>query len=338
MTKINEMILSDKPLLIADLGGTFAQVALYNPKTEAITEIENLSSRNYASPLALLTSYLNTINMDTYQLGGAIVAIAATLTEDKVVLSNIEWRFSQNNLEQSLGVPLVMLNDFEALAFSLDRLTPKMLAPLSPHSVTYISSEYFMESPKLVIGPGTGFGSALLSGPKGMRSAYAAEGGYIRYAPHDATARELCTIARRLTPEKSEFIVEDWLSGSRGIPLLIETMSILHNRRSGFTDAKGLTRALAEDDPFAHMILNRYLAMVGAVAGDLFIATGAEVLYLGGGLLPRLYKWSIARHFQTNFSNTPRLSHYLSEIPCAIIIEPDATLMGVAHYIDLQGT
>ena len=132
---------------------------------------------------AALTVYLK--QCDSPQISTGVVAVATPVLEDQLVFTNSHWRFSQDTIRRSFGIPeLKFINDFSALAFALPRLGQNDLKqiglptlPTSPALPTQGKSDGVCQI-RAVVGAGTGFGvSALVTDASGSR-AIDGEGGY----------------------------------------------------------------------------------------------------------------------------------------------------------------
>src|SRR5690606_36865883 len=112
-------------------------------------------------------------------------------TGERISLTNSPWSFDAEELKAAFGVErLLLLNDFEALAYALPHLGPADLHQIGGGTPVD-------RAPKVVLEPGTGLGVAgLVWSPAGWR-AVACEGGHISFAVEDA--REFAVLERLLT-------------------------------------------------------------------------------------------------------------------------------------------
>ncbi len=106
--------------------------------------------------------------MTAHMAGGAIEAaalgVAGTVENNRCTVTNSGWMVDGGVLRAAFGFKAVrLLNDFEALAWSLPELKPADLYPIG-------GGRPVAGAPMLVIGPGTGFGAACLLSRDGSLS------------------------------------------------------------------------------------------------------------------------------------------------------------------------
>ena len=108
--------------LVADIGGSKSRFALANfhGEPERISVIENDTVADVETALA---GYLQATGARPQT---ATLAIAGPIQGEDVALTNRAWRFRRSELAKRFGFSrLRIINDFEALAWSLPRLTDK---------------------------------------------------------------------------------------------------------------------------------------------------------------------------------------------------------------------
>ena len=143
--------------LVADIGGTNARLALYDPGTGALRARCDYINREFAQLEDIIAHWLQALNETAP--ANCCLAIAAPPSDDHVRMLNIDWSFSKRALAERFGFTrLQCLNDFQANAYSLPHLGNKELATLSPGQPGTIHK-------LAVVGPGTGLGPGLGSGP-----------------------------------------------------------------------------------------------------------------------------------------------------------------------------
>ena len=202
------------PRLVADIGGTNARFGWLNEAGATVSAVRRLPVQAHTSPTHAAQAYLGELQSllgTGYRAPRrAALAVATALDGDQVELTNSHWSFSQARLRADLGLDaLLVLNDFEALALSLPRLTASQLACRQPLPAAPCGT-------LAVIGPGTGLG---VGGVVQTRSGWAAlsgEGGHATLAAADDFEHELLAHVRR---EFSHVSAERLLSGI-GLPVL----------------------------------------------------------------------------------------------------------------------
>lgn len=205
--------------LVADIGGTHARFGLVDGPGRPVTHVQRLRADAHAHPIDAVRTYLASVTPVCAAPTQACFAVATPLGGDEVVFTNCRWRFSRHALQRELGLDrLHLLNDFEALALALPRLTADGLrahaAMQPPHGTL------------AVVGPGTGLGVAgLIETPAGWR-AIPGEGGHATLSSADDFEAAVLAAARR---EFDHVSAERLLSGI-GLPLLHRLVAAVSGR------------------------------------------------------------------------------------------------------------
>jgi glucokinase len=82
-----------------------------------------------------------------------------------------------------------------------------------------------------------------------------------------------------------------------------------------------------------------FCAMLGTVAGDLalmFRARGG--VYIAGGIVPRVVDLLARSQFHARFVAKGRFQPYLESVPIAVIVNPDATFLGLKSLAQAQSS
>ena len=321
---------SKTPLIIvADMGATFSRLAFID-EYQAIRHVKTYPSANFESPKEVVLAYLADINES--ELDHLFIAVAAPIIGDRLILTNNHWDFSQQAVAQALNTKVTFVNDFEALSLSLDHLSQAETIEIGQHQENRVITPPFQA--KVVIGTGTGFGTAMsLETPEGPIS-IPSEGGHALYSPQDKEETEIV----RLAIEKlgRPVIVEDLLACKHGIHRLIEIIAEIDQVDVHFEKSpEGLLMAALETaDPFAIRILDRYCMMLGNVASNIMLATGATGgIYIGGGFSPRFSEFLQASQFRECFLNKSAVREILESTPTYLITHPYATLVGLLQIL-----
>jgi glucokinase len=213
-----------------------------------------------------------------------------------------------------------LINDFEALAWSLPYLTAHDVNPLGRGNA-------LPGEPVAVIGAGTGLGMAGLVHRGSDMVVVATEGGHATLP--GSTAREDAVIAY-LRGRFGHVSAERALSGP-GLENLYAAIAVIDNATVASRTAAEVTqRALDRSCATCRAAADMFCAMLGTVAGNLalmFRARGG--VYLGGGITPRLADYLAQSEFRERFVAKGRFRNYLESIPTAIIMNPDAAFLGL---------
>ncbi len=225
--------------------------------------------------------------------GGAAIAAAGPRESGRVQLTNSPWIVDRAEVAAMLGgVPVALLNDLEATAHALPHLAPADVAEV------FAGAASADLAPRLAFNVGTGLGAALLvSTPHGPR-AVATEAGHMRFAP--VTAAEAALGEWAIT-------YEDVLSG-RGWRRLMDVISTTEARRRVFS------------------------ALVGRVAGDLVLATGAWAgIWFCGGVFADWDGKIDASEMRRAFQDKGPMQARMQAVPMTRILLESPALIGLAH-------
>jgi glucokinase len=91
--------------------------------------------------------------------------------------------------------------------------------------------------------------------------------------------------------------------------------------------------AAQDDSAISRVVLNAFVSILGAEAGNLalkVLATGG--VYLGGGIPPRIVSLLQGDRFMRAFTRKGRLGELLEPIPVHVILNPKVALMGAAYH------
>jgi glucokinase len=226
---------------------------------------------------------------------------------------------------QTLGLnPVKLINDFEALAWGAPIVPEAELASLGgpvdgdPHATV------------AVLGPGTGFGvSALVRDAHGREMAMPSEGGHACFPPGDAVEDEILRILRRRYDRVS---IERLICGP-GLLNMHRALAEIDGRETHIDDPAEITEtALKDPNTPCGATLARFCAILGAVAGDIALTTGARGgVYIAGGIAPRILPFLKASPFRERFERKGRFQPYMQAIPTKVILHKHAALLGAAR-------
>lgn len=317
-------------IIVADMGATFSRLAFID-EYQAIRHVKVYPSCDFHSPKEVISTYLAELNEESPD--HIFIAVAAPIINDRLILTNNHWDFSQQEIAQDLNTKVTFINDFEALSLSLDHLSHLETMEIGQHVEHKLP--HAIHHSKVVIGTGTGFGTAMsLQTEHGMISV-PSEGGHALYAPQDCVETALLDLA--IKELHRPVIVEDLLACKHGISRLIRLMATLDNISEITFDSTPeglLSAALETKDDFALTVLERYCMMLGNVASNIALTTGAAGgIYIGGGFSPRFSEFLQTSKFRECFVNKESVAKILETIPTYLITHPYATLVGLQQIL-----
>ncbi|MGC1547745.1 MAG: glucokinase [Rhodanobacter sp.] len=320
--------------LAADVGGTHARIGLVSPRPDGRRPVTVLEYRRYAcaewpSLTAVLKDFVG-------QLGGeghvdhCAVASAGYVLGDAIVNDNLPWPVSIRDIRESLGIAsLAVINDFEAVAYATQFMTQADTAPVIETTALPQSG------PVLVMGPGTGLGSAVLLPGQPHATVLATEAGQIALAP--GTEREI-EILRLFARQREHVSFEHALSGP-GLLNLYRAICTLRGTSPTLVLPADVTgAALARTDVAAIETLDVFCGLLGSFVGDLVLLYGARGgVFLAGGILPQIHEWLLASTFSERFFNKGVMRAYLQQVPVRLMEHGQLGVIGAAGlYLDGQ--
>jgi glucokinase len=310
--------------LLGDIGGTNARFAIGDCDEMTVTHFAAFQVRMFPSLQDTISHYLESIPFRPDLAG---FAVAAPMNGETIAMTNTPWKFTVSDIRKATGASrLAFVNDFEALALSLPYLTSHDL-----HTIG--SGTKVANAPKVVLGPGTGFG---MSGLVRMQSGWTAvpgEGGHISFG---ATNDAEWAILNHLAENGGHVSIERLMSAS-GLERIYGALAKISGRAStGMKPIDIVNSAQDETDPDPHAIetLDCFVSILARLAGDAALSFGARGgVYLAGGIAPKILKTLESGVFRKKFDEKGRLSAWLSEIPVKVITANDAALRGAAFAL-----
>ena len=282
-----------------------------------VQQVEAQKNDNFPSLEASVTHYLKQRGVTS--LHSAAVAVAAPVDRDIITLTNRDWTFSANSLRDATNAQQFrLLNDFEALAYSLPHIAAEDLVQIGG-----IKSE--TPHTKIVLGPGTGLGMSILAPlkPKGWM-ALPCEPGHTTLPIESQEEYDW----RDLMREPGEiFTTEQAISGG-GFYLMYKTIA-----PSGklATPEAVMQAALAGNDVDAVKVLDQFIVWLARIAGDAAMILQARGgVYLAGGIAPTLIDQLKRGKFRSVFENKGKMSHVMTPIPVYIITDKFPAFKGCA--------
>lgn len=320
--------------LAADVGGTHARIGLVSPRPDGHRPVTVLEYRRYAcaewpSLTAVLKDFVGQLSAGTH-VDHCAVASAGYVLGDAIVNDNLPWPVSIRDIRESLGISsLAVINDFEAVAYATQFMTQSDTVAVIESSAPQVSG------PVLVMGPGTGLGSAVLLPGKPHATVLATEAGQVSLAPGNALEID---ILRWLARDRAYVSYEHALSGP-GLINLYNAICALRGARPSLQLPADVTRSAVErSDPAAVEALNVFCGLLGSFVGDLVLLYGARGgVYLAGGILPQIRDLLLTSTFAERYFNKGVMRPFLQQVPVRLMEHGQLGVIGAAGlYLDGQ--
>jgi glucokinase len=325
----------ERLLLAADVGGTHARVGLVSARPDGSRPVTVLHYQRYAcadwpSLTAVLQHFVAYLDR-RHRIGPCVVASAGYVLDDTIVNDNLSWPVSIGEIRAALEIEsLDVLNDFEAVAYAT-----QFLAEADTLSVIDNSAPRGT-GPVLVMGPGTGLGSAVLLPGSPHARVLATEAGQISLAP--GTEREI-EILRLLARDRAYVSYEHALSGP-GLLNLYRAICTLRAVAPALTVPSEVTHAaLHANDAAAREALDVFCALLGSFVGDLVLLYGASGgVFLAGGILPQIREVLLGSRFRERFFNKGVMRAFLQQVPVRLMEHGQHGVIGAAGlFLDRHG-
>jgi len=311
-------------VLIADIGGTNARFALaeYSGRSITLSDARNFRAEDFETVRDAADAYLKSVS--TRPVRGCF-AVVAPFNNSEIIFTNSHWRFRPDEFETALGMDAFkVVNDFHALAAGVEYLG-------DDNFVQVKAAARDPSAPILVIGPGTGLGQALIVPADARSKIIATEGGHVLFAPRTEEEFEIKKFIAREHPRVS---VERLLSG-RGLVNIHRALCAASAIQHNSLQADEITLAAVKGiDPVAVKAVNMFCALLGRVAGDAVLATGARGgVILGGGILPKIQDIFLVSKFTDCFLDKGRMRGLVDAVPVKMIVKDGAALYGAAASV-----
>jgi glucokinase len=312
-------------ILVADIGGTHARFGIAELSAGTRPLLSNrldLDVQHFPDFAQALNHYARQVGWVTPPRAAAIAA-AGPVIAGRVKLTNRDWSISEADLRQLGFAEVTLINDFAALAYSIQTLEPDDARSIGP---VLRGAE---ASPVSVIGAGTGFGVACLVRHGTQAIPLITEGGHIAFAPTDD---QQIRILQALKLEFKRVSVERILSGA-GLESLFRIQQQIEGHEAEMLSAAQLTARAMEGEPQCRKTLSLFCSIYGSVAGDIALVHGARGgVIIAGGIAQKIEPFLLSSAFREQFENKGRLSHYVKSIPTKLLIDPDAALRGAIGF------
>ena len=314
------------PEIVAiDIGGTharFATARVSGGRVDRLDEAVTLRTADHASLQTAWDEFGARLGRPLPRAAG--IAVAGPVQREELKLTNNPWVIRPASIPESLGLDrYALVNDFGAVAHAVAQVGDGCFAHLCGPDIGLPRTGVIS-----IVGPGTGLGVAqLLRRGGGCYEVIETEGGHVDFAPLDELEDK---ILARLRARYRRVSVERIASG-QGLANLYEALCAIEDRPAQYRDDAALWQAaLGGKDGLATAALDRLCRSLGAVAGDIALAQGADAVVIAGGLGLRLAGYLPKSGFRARFIAKGRFERRMDEMPVTLIVHPQPGLFGAA--------
>ena len=322
--KRSELMADHDPILLGDVGGTLVRLAIY--AGAKLGPVERFDVAAYADLPEAVAAFASRQDRRD-RITSAFLAVAGPVENGRCENVNSGWVIDAGTVHSRLGFASVrLLNDFEAIAWSLRRLAPRDI-------LTIGGGHPDPNAPLVVTGAGTGFGIAAFLPIEGGL-VIPSEGGHANLPGNSEREDAVIGLLRRKFGRVS---AERALSGP-GLQNLYRAIADLDRADVPDRNAAEITRAaVAGTCLVSKATLEMFCAMLGSVAGDLaLLFRGRGGIFLAGGIVPRIAHYLAQSEFRARFEGKGRVRAYLEAIPTRVIVHPDPAFVGLISIIESE--
>ena len=308
-------------LVAADIGGTHARFALAKAEAGRVVELGDqltLKTADYAGLPEAWRAFADYLGRPLPR--AAALAFAYPVENGLPQLTNMPWTIDAETLPRDLSISrYLMLNDFAAIGHAVAALDLSDLLQVTGPEVALPANGVIS-----IVGPGTGLGVGLVIRDNGRHRVIASEGGNIDFSPRDDFDHRLMVMLRKRYGHAS---AERVVSG----PGLLDIYSVIAESDPPYANDRDLWQAaLHGSDPTARAALDRFCCCLGAFAGNIALAHGANALVLAGGLGLRLRDYLPRSGFAEALVDKGEYGSILEQLPVKLITHPEPGLYGAA--------
>jgi glucokinase len=316
-------------LLAGDIGGTKTLLGIFSPRETRPVEVhvQAFVTVEFDGLGSMIAEFLAQPRLDRDAVEAASFGVAGPVIDQVARLTNVPWAVDAAEISRRFSIPQVrLLNDLEAMAYSVPTLEPSELAVLQ-------AGKRVSSGNAALIAAGTGLGEALLHNIGGRFVPSPTEGGHADFA---ARTPEEIELVQALTRLHGRVDCERVISG----PGLVNIHRALHPEGCAAVDlpddphdAPAVISRAALDGlcPRCVDTLRMFVAAYGAEAGNLALRGLATAgVYVGGGIAPKILPALQSGLFVDAFRAKAPLDHLLASIPVSVILNPQAGLVGAA--------
>ncbi|PIN81746.1 hypothetical protein COV13_00305 [Candidatus Woesearchaeota archaeon CG10_big_fil_rev_8_21_14_0_10_32_9] len=332
-------------ILALDVGGTITQVGVIGI-IEQKNEQELLYSTEVWSEKIQISNFVVELveHVETnlsIKISTVAIAVAATLNSERNFVNSIRNKIKINSkeLEKKIRKRVFLLNDFEALGYSINILDKNNLK-------TIIKGTEIKHAPKILIGAGTGLGKSILFFDKKTKLyiPLPSEGCDADYSCQDNIEQELCKFitkgARRLRQEE--------VVSGRGLQTIYQfltehkkyTQDLKQNKfyeeiKKSKYDSVLITK-YKNKDPISRKTYRLFSTFYARLIKNFALETlSSGGIYLAGGIAIRNPE-ILGKEFKDEIKKLSKSQKFIKQYPIHLITDKKISLIGAAIYAQTE--
>lgn len=308
------------PVLVADIGGTNARLAILSDDRPGMPETENfkVSDHDGLSPVVRQMIEATGVRPKSF-----LLAIAGPPQANPIALVNGHWVFDPEALIEEFGLDeILFVNDFVAQAAAVPMLDPKELLPIG-------DGKPDPNAPIVVIGPGTGLGVAFLLPSDGRYIILPGEGGNVDLGPRDGWERKFWEHLE--SPD--ERVSREMLVSGRGLEAIYAALERMGGEAVSSMSAADIACAANADDSAerAKTACRLFWSFLARYCGDLALLVLARGgVMITGGVARHLKGQIDMNEFRREFENKTPYEPLLRDIPLSLVSPQEPGMIGLS--------
>jgi glucokinase len=316
-------------LLAADVGGTKTLIGLYRPPGARPTPVESrvYATLDFENMGQLVDAFLREIG--SVSVDAIVAGVAGPVHGLEAELTNAPWSANLNEIAERLHCQAALLNDLEAMAYSVSVLTDEELLVLQ-------AGEPNPTGNAGLIAAGTGLNESHIQFIDGRYVPSPSESGHADFA---ARTEDEIAFVLDFVRTRARVDVENVLSGP-GLENLYRFTHRNGRRPASCPVPVDSDESIASDitasalgDRCARCVdaLNMFVSAYGAETGNLALRSMTTAgVYVGGGIAPKILPALQNGRFMHAFRAKPPMDDVLARIPVKVILNPSAALIGAS--------
>jgi len=315
-------------VLAGDVGGTSARLGLFSVENRNYKKLafERYNTKKFGSFAEIVRTFLAAT--DGHPRAAAF-GIAGPVLDGFTKKTVLPWDVDVAKVSKAIAIPrTAIVNDFVAHAHGLDALSHKDLEVIQ-------KGDYEGMANKVLIGPGTGCGEAIIAQHGGDSIVVQSEGGHQDFAPQTDLEIQLLRHLRKyghVSYERIisaqgvidiyEFLRKNYVKESESIRKLLEQKG---------ADKQAIILRNAPKDKLCKATADTFFSVLGAETGNLALqAMAFGGIYLVGGLTRSNLAVMKKSPFLRSFHNKGRLASLLKRIPVYVVKNEELGILGAA--------
>ena len=315
----------DDSFLAADIGGTYARIALMaraGGQPPRLLAYRVYACADHPHLADIVQSFCTELAVQPRAL---VLACAGYVHAGTVISKNLVWPVLLQPLKERLQLQHVrFLNDFQALAYAVGCGAAVDAVPLK-----LPSARSAQVGPVVVIGSGTGLGAAVWLPGQGIR-VIATEAGHMQLAVR--LGREQQVVAQLAQPDAH--IPYDTVLSGPGLHRIYTALCAIRDRYPALQEQSAVTAAALDGrDGIAHEALTLFCGWLGSFAADLCMVYGATGgVYLAGDFIFQMVEFLHRSPLLQRFLDKGVMHPFLQDLPIRVMGHSDHGIMGAACW------